>query len=409
MDFINSHLSQKQQIHKIIESQYFTSHKEYPEKDIFRIGKKGVKIIANKELDNKGNFKNYSLLKLSIKPHYYHNNDLHNGNYFTAYESIEVLNDIAQKLNISNMNLLKITSFDFGINMIPDEQDTKDIVNQILFYKKKPFLKVYSHLPYYKTTNEIDSYHVLGVKAYHKGVQFPDYCHPNTFRYENIFKTNRKLKSEFSISNYKDLLNKDTLKNVSDYLLDSWKYILILDEISKEKEINNPNYYEDKRHFRNGISKAKNEYYKTYGNYHKEIKKLLEYTIREKYLKMQNQALIDSWIMHQTAPIEDKTNIEKEYIKKKKNCIVTGLNITMQKERSKYLCVSGLNWYLEHKPKIFNNLCYQYLTKNKRNIDIDKQIYYIAHNIRNTLTNQYHNRKKFEQRNYPDNQLRFDF
>ena len=64
---------------------------------------------------------------------------------------------------------------------------------------------------------------------------------------------------------------------------------------------------------------------------------------------------------------------------------------------------------LEHKPKIFNNLCYQYLTKNKRNIDIDKQIYYIAHNIRNTLTNQYHNRKKFEQRNYPDNQLRFDF
>ena len=60
MDFINSRLSQKQQIHKIIESQYFTSHKEYPEKDIFRIGKKGVKIIANKELDNKGNFKDYS-------------------------------------------------------------------------------------------------------------------------------------------------------------------------------------------------------------------------------------------------------------------------------------------------------------------------------------------------------------
>ena len=108
MDFINSELYHKEQIHKIIESQYFTSHKEYPEKDIFRIGKKGVKIIANKEFDNKGNFKDYSLLKLSIKPHYYHNNDLHNGDYFTANESIEVLNDIAQKLNISNMNLLKI-------------------------------------------------------------------------------------------------------------------------------------------------------------------------------------------------------------------------------------------------------------------------------------------------------------
>jgi hypothetical protein len=206
MDYINSHLSQKQQIHKIIESQYFTSHKKYTAKDIFRIGKKGVKIIANKELDNKGNFKNYSLLKLSIKPHYYHNNDLHNGNYFTAYESIEVLNDIAQKLNISNMNLLRITSFDFGINMMPDEQDTKDIVNQILFYKKKPFLKVYNHLPYYKTTNDLGFYSTLGIKAYHKGLQFPDFCHANTFRYENIFKTKRKINHLFSINT---VLNKN--------------------------------------------------------------------------------------------------------------------------------------------------------------------------------------------------------
>ena len=145
MDYINSHLSQKQQIHKIIESQYFTSHKESTEKDIFRIGKKGVKIIANKEFDNKGNFKDYSLLKLSIKPHYYHNNDLHNGDYFTANESIEVLNDIAQKLNISNMNLLKITSFDFGINMIPDEQDTKDIVNQKPEFRILAFLNAHKN------------------------------------------------------------------------------------------------------------------------------------------------------------------------------------------------------------------------------------------------------------------------
>ena len=285
MDYINSHLSQKQQIHKIIESQYFTSHKKYTAKDIFRIGKKGVKIIANKELDNKGNFKNYSLLKLSIKPHYYHNNDLHNGNYFTAYESIEVLNEIAQKLNISNMNLLRITSFDFGINMIPDEQDTKDIVNQILFFKKKPFLKVYNHLPYYKTTNNLGTYSTLGIKAYHKGLQFPDFCHANTFRYENIFKTKRKINHLFSINNYNDLLNKDILKNVSNYLLKSWNHVLLLDEISEQNEINNPNHYEDKRHFRNGILNAKKEYYKTYGNYHREIKKLLEYTIKEKYLK----------------------------------------------------------------------------------------------------------------------------
>ena len=78
---------------------------------------------------------------------------------------------------------------------------------------------------------------------------------------------------------------------------------------------------------------TKNEYYKTYGNYHKEIKKLLEYTIREKYLKVQNQALIDSWNLHKRTIGDEKLN----------------------------------------------------------------------HQL------QYHNRKKFEQRNYPDNQLIFDF
>ena len=80
-------------------------------------------------------------------------------------------------------------------------------------------------------------------------------------------------------------MNKDILKSVSNYLLKSWNHVLLLDEISEENEINNPNHYEDKRHFRNGISNAKKEYYKTYGNYHREIKKLLEYTIKEKYLK----------------------------------------------------------------------------------------------------------------------------
>jgi len=48
-------------------------------------------------------------------------------------------------------------------------------------------------------------------------------------------------------------------------------------------------------------------------------------------------------------------------------------------------------------------------SKGKRKLKINEQIYYIAHNIRNTKTNEFHNRMKFERRNYPDNQLRFDF
>lgn len=81
----------------------------------------------------------------------------------------------------------------------------------------------------------------------------------------------------------------------------------------------------------------------------------------------------------------------------------------MQKKNSVYLSNAGLLWYYKNYNKTFLQLQNSFLFSEKRKLKIIEQIYYIAHNIRNTLTNQYHNRKKFERRNYPDNQLRFDF
>jgi hypothetical protein len=78
-------------------------------------------------------------------------------------------------------------------------------------------------------------------------------------------------------------------------------------------------------------------------------------------------------------------------------------------KNSVYLSNAGLLWYYKNYNKTFLQLQNSFLFSEKRKLKIIEQIYYIAHNIRNTLTNQYHNRKKFERRNYPDNQLRFDF
>lgn len=90
-------------------------------------------------------------------------------------------------------------------------------------------------------------------------------------------------------------------------------------------------------------------------------------------------------------------------------CEVKKLDISMQKKGSKFLCFTGLKYYWKHEQKIFEKLEREYLPASKRGLNLEDKIYFIAHNIRNTKNNQRHNRAKFEERNYPLNQLRFNF
>ena len=81
----------------------------------------------------------------------------------------------------------------------------------------------------------------------------------------------------------------------------------------------------------------------------------------------------------------------------------------MQKKTSKYLCSAGLKYYKENDPETYQKLKEKFLTREKWHLDLPEQFYFIAHNIRNTKTNEYHNRKKFIERNYNVNQLQFNF
>lgn len=89
----------------------------------------------------------------------------------------------------------------------------------------------------------------------------------------------------------------------------------------------------------------------------------------------------------------------------KRICEVTGLDISMQKVNSRYLCFSGLKYYQINAPEIFKDLERRYLTIKVKDKDLDAKIYYMARNIRNTKTNKKHNRKRFEAWNYPPEQL----
>jgi len=76
---------------------------------------------------------------------------------------------------------------------------------------------------------------------------------------------------------------------------------------------------------------------------------------------------------------------------------------------SKYLCFAGLKYYRENKIELYKDLEKKYLSEKMKVQKIEKQMYYIAHNIRNSKTNSFHNQKRFEKRNYNPNQLQFQF
>lgn len=407
MDLILGNTTDKKVIESVINSSYL-SVKEHYKMDIFRIGK-SIKLTAKKEFDSFNNVNGYSKLDFNLKPHKYFNDDRHNGNMMTINQTIEVLNDIFDKLNIYNPDRITATTLENGLNVIPDMYDTKDIITQSLYFKTKPLIKVRQDWAYYKTTRPYDTHPSIYAKLYHKGEdknyaqKYPDEVHPNALRYELGNSTNKKLIKEFGANSFKDLFNIDTHTRISEYLLKNWDYVMLLDEINEYSDLTNPKFYEDRRHFRNGLNDARKEYYKSHGIWHKEIKRLIEYTQEQQFEKMQIRTLIDSWNSH------NDTENDIVQICTEKKCVITGLNISMQKDDSQYLCFGGLRYYFENNHKIYEELKRKYLRADKYNLLLEDQFYYIAHNIRNVFTNEIHNRRTFEKRNYHKQQLQFQF
>jgi hypothetical protein len=71
-----------------------------------------------------------------------------------------------------------------------------------------------------------------------------------------------------------------------------------------------------------------------------------------------------------------------------RRCLVTGLDISMQKEDSKFLCTSGVNYYQEYQPETWEELKKR-LSPKWKDAPTEKQIEEIHHSIRN----EYHNKK----------------
>ncbi|MCZ2084731.1 MAG: hypothetical protein LC112_10710 [Flavobacteriales bacterium] len=380
-----------------------------------------------------GIFAGYHHLEISISPHYHYNNYLHNGNDFPPQICIETVSDMLRYVSVKpdEMDTLKVVNIEFGLNLIP-ETNIQNLITNILFSKKTPFIIPKKENGFFKITNATA---YKQIKAYAKGLQFTDFpqygINANTFRFEVKSKKSVNIK-KYGIDTIADLLKIDIYRRLGQELLNEWENVLLTtstpdlstlkpSDVLFVQKANKKDFWTGLigEFHRDKFAREKAKYYKILtgkNNLHTQIKG----QIIDKLLQFENVAYFP-----QKTPInsgKDKNaklhlkEINGQFATNEENnrlCLVTGLDISMQKKTSKYLCFAGLKYYKENDPETYKEIELKYLTLKMKTRPIKDQIYYIAHNIRNHKTNPNHNprnsRERFEKRHYPKQQLQFNF
>ena len=390
----------------------------------------GIKLSLDfrKAVEN-GKVVGFCHLEINVSPHYHFNQYRHNGNDFTPLQAIKTISDILTYLGVKQReyNELNVCNIEFGLNIIPGA-NTKDLINGLYFYKKTPFTIPDTKKPYFKKT---DATNYKQIKAYAKGLQFldvPQYgINPNTFRFEVKSKQAKNI-CKYGINTATDLLNLETYNRLGQSLLDEWENILLTnqtpdlsnlkpDEVQFIINAKNFDFWNDmiQPKYRNKFGRYKDKYYsilKTKNNLHH----LIKLQIIDKLINLQSGAnstqktQINRGKVQILKTTSQLINLESAPPHQNNRvCLVTKLDISMQRKGSKYLCLVGLKYYKENESETYKILEEKYLTEKQKEKNFDRQIYFIAHNIRNAKTNIVHNRKRFENRNYNKQQLQFNF
>lgn len=346
-------------------------------------------------------------LDILFKPHYYFNDNLHNANDFKIVDCIKVLNNIKDIFKI-DLTELKVVNIEFGLNVL-SPIDIKDLITYLAYHEKNEFRTdtglAYSKKSYSTNKNGTANEYKI-IKAYAKGLQFPEYTDINTFRFEVKSKERKYCGTQLGINSANDLLGINVYFKMIETLIKEFKEVLILDcvtnfETLKQKEqkkliayLNPLTWYKIKNQNRNSFSKNKTIYYKLVDKVENNLKSKLEKIIFDKLVFLKKGAIstpntktkkgADSTIYKDG--ICTQKQLQKDEVKNSL-CLVTGFNISMQKKNSILLSHTGLRYYFQNDKDCFEQIKKRYLSKNWIKSDLKTQIKHIAHNIRNANSN----------------------
>jgi len=363
----------------------------------------------------------FTKLEILLKPHYYFNGNLHNANDFTVLNCINALTEIKNTFNLPVRDLL-ILNIEFGINGI-SPIDCKNLITYSIYHDKNEFINSSDSLRYskisfkYNKNGRANNY--KKIKFYAKGVQFPEYCDPNTFRFE-VKSKRRTYINQLGIYTYEDLLKTETYRILAKNLLKEWNKVLILDFSNKMQNLNSREVKLLKDHLQtlswyNAIQGSKN----TFNNHKKSYSKLLDKTYNNIHSIIENIignklsdllkgcAILTPPIKSKGCAILNNNIIENGTTKQKRICPITGIELTHEKDGSKYIKTTTLKYLHNYHQTKFIELCSILLSNTKgKQPKYEKNIFTrLAKQVRNRYYNPIIIKQSgYNQMNYP-NQL----
>lgn len=364
--------------------------------EIKTVNHRGQKITPYKNAYyNSLEFKIYDTgtITLSGSLHKYYNSGAHNFNDFNFEAFLNVLNDLKEKFNITPEQCV-LKCLELGLNITPPKP-TNEILDYCFLHKTKPF-------EYQKNSGEgkykqcVHSQYIVKIynKALHYKKDFPE-IKTEIMRFEIKYTKMERL-NKLGVFNLSDI-SKLGFKYFENELLTEWQNVLFYDatiNVKSKRLLNyqNPIYWTELMQ-----KPTKTNYYKhkrilidfTF-NYSQKIQHQLTEIMSKKIDFLNNRgASFDTLIIKSIhAPLQlTKDNI----------CIITGVNISMQKDNSILLSHSGLRYYFKNDKKIFEQIKRKYLSKTWTKADFEIQIKEIAHNIRNHRSNRQNKQVKIYQ------------
>ncbi|WP_369765264.1 hypothetical protein [Flavobacterium sp. WC2429] len=237
--------------------------------------------VVTRKFENLFFSKHQNRLEISGSIHYFFNDGLHNANDFYIEDCIETINYIQDIFNL-DLDKCFLVNLEYGVNILPSIPISELILN-LIYHEKHPFIRSTEHNEY--RISGMSTY--KQAKGYAKGVQFPHFCNPNTFRFE--VKTNQaKFIKRLGLLTLKDLTNADNYNPLMTSLLKEWDNVLLFDK-SKNIDVKflNTHFWEEAilAKNRNRFNLQKKLYYKKLGadNLHSDIRDSIER--KSKYLK----------------------------------------------------------------------------------------------------------------------------
>ena len=235
-------------------------------------------------------------------------------------------------------------------------------------------------------------------KIYDKGNQYEQ--DKNILRLECKIVRNELL-NKFRISNVSDLLNKDCIKALLNFLYESISECIIVDNLTPGTIIE-PN---EKEIFTNGINpmmwnnfKNRTEKKRFKDKFISIIEKYDLQTIKKEIVnksiaKGESLFCYDLNDLQQPERIISNTDLLRNelyiYVQSvtPKKCIITGIDISHQKGESKFLSAKSIENISESDPETFLKLLRLFSPRNAKEMTFKKLCQEVAHNIRNSDSN----------------------